>query len=64
MGAPELFADRRTISMDVENFRNQSKRHLRHYNGVPEEYFHLFPKECEWYFNYKPVANPDKTLAK
>jgi transposase len=37
-----------------ENFRNQAKRHLRRYNGVPPQHLHLFMKECEWRFNYGP----------
>jgi transposase len=39
---------------NTENFRNQAKRHLRRYNGVPRQHFHLFLKECEWRFNYGP----------
>lgn len=35
----------------IENFRNQAKRHLRRYNGIPKANFHLFLKECEWRFN-------------
>ena len=29
----------------------QAKRHLRRFNGVPKQSFHLFLKECEWRFN-------------
>ena len=29
----------------------QAKRHMRKYNGIPKEHFHLFLKECEWRFN-------------
>jgi transposase len=36
----------------VENFWNQAKRHMRRYNGIPRDHFHLFLKECEWRFNY------------
>jgi len=35
----------------IENFWGQAKRHLRKYNGIPKEHFHLFLKECEWRFN-------------
>ena len=35
----------------IENFWNQAKRHLRKFNGIPKEHFHLFLKECEWRFN-------------
>lgn len=41
---------------------NQSKRHLRRYNGIPKQHFHLFLKECEWRFNYRPAINLLKTL--
>jgi transposase len=60
----ELFADQRNHINGIENFWNQSKRHLRRYNGIPKEHFHLFLKECEWRFNYRPVANLNKVLQK
>ena len=60
----ELFADKHNHINGIENFWSQSKRHLRRYNGVPKEHFHLFLKECEWRFNYRPVANLNKTLVK
>ena len=47
----------------IENFWNQSKRHLRRYNGIPRKHFHLFLKECEWRFNYRPATNLFKVLA-
>ncbi|MBB6260051.1 hypothetical protein FHS77_000575 [Paenochrobactrum gallinarii] len=31
----------------IANFRNQAKRHLRGYNGIPKQQFNLFIKECE-----------------
>jgi transposase len=40
----------------IENFWSQAKRHLRRYNGVPKAHFHLFLKECEWRFNYRPTS--------
>jgi transposase len=40
----------------IENFWNQAKRHLRRYNGIPKAHFHLFLKECEWRFNYRPAS--------
>lgn len=40
----------------IENFWSQAKRHLRHYNGIPRAHFHLFLKECEWRFNYRPTS--------
>ena len=41
---------------------NQAKRHLRKYNGVPKEHFHLFLKECEFRFNFGSPAQQLKTL--
>ena len=46
----------------IENFWNQAKRHLHRFNGIPREHFHLFIKECEWRFNYRPTAKLFKTL--
>lgn len=40
----------------IENFWSQAKRHLRRYNGIPKAHFHLFLKECEWRFNYRPAS--------
>ena len=58
------FVDAQKIHINgIENFWNQSKRHLRKYNGIPRQNFHLYLKECEWRFNYRPVANLLKTLA-
>ena len=50
----KLFANRRNHINGIENFWNQAKRHLRKYNGIPKDHFHLYLKECEWRFN-----NPD-----
>jgi len=47
----KLFADRKNHINGIENFWNQAKRHLRHFNGIPREHFPLFLKECEWRFN-------------
>ena len=49
-------ADRRNHINGIENFWNQAKRHLRRYNGIPKAHFHLFLKECEWRFNYRPTT--------
>ena len=46
----------------IENFWNQTKRHLRRYNGIPKQHFHLFLKECEWRFNYGTPADLLRTL--
>jgi transposase len=55
----ELFADRKNHINGIENFWNQAKRHLRKFNGVPTDHFHLYLKECEWRFNN---PKPDKQL--
>ena len=47
----------------IENFWNQAKRHLRRYNGIPKAHFHLFLKECEWRFNYRPASRLLATLS-
>jgi len=35
----------------IENFWNQAKRQMRKFNGIKQENFHWFLKECEWRFN-------------
>lgn len=47
----ELFADRQNHINGIENFWNQAKRHLRKFNGIKQENFYWFLKECEWCFN-------------
>ena len=47
------FADKENHINGIENFWNQAKRHMRKFNGIPREHFHLFLKECEWRFNNK-----------
>ena len=47
----ERFADKHNHINGIENFRNQAKRHLRRFNGIPRQSFYLFLKECEWHFN-------------
>jgi transposase len=58
----ETFVDQGRHINGIENFWNQAKRHLRRYNGIPKAHFHLFLKECEWRFNYRPAANLLKVL--
>jgi len=58
----KLFADQRNHINGIENFWNQAKRHLRGYNGIPRQHFHLFIKECEWRFNYRPIRRMQATL--
>ena len=55
----ELFADKKNHINGIENFWNQAKRHLRKYNGIPKDHFHLYLKECEWRFN---TPNPRQQL--
>ena len=59
----KLFADKHTHINGNENFWNQAKRRLRGYNGIPKQHFHLFIKECEWRFNYRPIGRMQATLA-
>ena len=47
----KLFAKKYNHINGIENFWNQAKRHMRKFNGIPKEHFHLFLKECEWRFN-------------
>jgi len=56
------FVDRANHINGIENFWSQAKRHLRRYNGIPRHHFHLFLKECEWRFNYRPAVQLLKTL--
>ena len=46
----------------IENFWNQAKRHLRRYNGIPRQHFHLYLKECEFHFNYGPPRQRLETI--
>ena len=51
----------------VENFWNQTKRHMRKFNGIPKENFELFLKEYEWRFNtpnYKEQLSQLKSMVK
>jgi len=52
----ETFVEEHNHINGIENFWNQAKRHLRRFNGVPRQHFHLFLKECEWRINYRPTA--------
>jgi transposase len=58
----EVFALERNHINGIENFWNQAKRHLIRYNGIPKQHFHLYLKECEWRFNYRPTARLLQTL--
>lgn len=58
----KLFADKQNHINGIENFWNQAKRHLRRFNGIPKENFHLFLKECEWRFNNSDPKSQLKQL--
>ena len=58
----ELFADRKNHINGIENFWNQAKRHMRKFNGVPKDHFHLYLKECEWRFNNPKIDRQIKLL--
>ena len=63
----ERFVDERNHINGIENFWNQAQRHLRRFNGVPKQSFHLFLKECEWRFNggnHRTLLNQLKTWIK
>ena len=47
----KLFADKRNHINGIENFWNQAKRHMRMFNGIKQDNFYWFLKECEWRFN-------------
>ena len=51
----EKFAQEKNHINGIENFWNQAKRHLRKFNGIPKEHFHLFIKECQFRFNNPKV---------
>ena len=53
------FAQDRNHINGIENFWSQAKRHMRKYNGISKEHFHLFLKECEWRFNH---SDPKRQL--
>jgi len=56
-----LFADKQNHINGIENFWNQAKLHLRRYNRIPRQHFHLFINECEWRFNYRTIGRIQKT---
>lgn len=60
----KVFALKQNHINGIENFWNQSKRHLRKYNGIPRKNFPLFLKECEFRFNYGDTKMQLKTLKK
>jgi transposase len=53
------FSENKNHINGIENFWSQAKRHLRRFNGVPKQHFHLFLRECEWRFN---PSNPKQQL--
>lgn len=55
----KLFVDKQNHINGIENFWNQAKGHLRKFNGILQETFELFLKECEWRFNTHPLLKPN-----
>ncbi|MCH7616189.1 MAG: transposase [Nitrospinae bacterium] len=47
----DRFVKAQTHLNGIENYWNQAKRHLRKYNGIPQQHFDLFLKKCKWCFN-------------
>ena len=58
----KLFAEKSNHINGIENFWNQAKRHMRKFNGIPKDHFHLFLKECEWRFNNSDPKDQLKQL--
>ncbi|UXN05425.1 IS1595 family transposase [Bartonella sp. HY761] len=58
----KTFVDDRNHINGIEDFWSQAKRHMRRFNGIPKEHFHLYLKECEWRFNYRLTQNLIKVL--
>ena len=58
----ELFSDHKNHINGIENFWNQTKRHMRRFNGIPATHFHLYLKECEWRFNTPQPKQQQTTL--
>nr|WP_282435073.1 IS1595 family transposase [Piscirickettsia salmonis] len=54
------FAENQNHINGIENFWNQTKRHMRKFNGVPRQHFNFFLKEAEWRFN---MGSPKELLA-
>lgn len=52
----QRFSDGGNHINGIENIWSQAKCHLRRYNGIPRQHFHLYLKECEWRFNYRPTS--------
>jgi transposase len=40
----EMFVEARNDINGIENFWNQAKRHLRHFNGIPRKYCNLYQR--------------------
>ena len=54
------FGEEKNHINGIENFWNQTKRHMRRFNGIQTTHFPLFLKECEWRFN-TPQAKQQQT---
>jgi transposase len=52
----KTFVDKYNHINGIENFWNQAKRHMRKFNGISKDHFHLFLKESEWRFNTKKLS--------
>jgi transposase len=50
----------KTILTVLKIFGTKQKRHMRKFNGIPRQHFHLFLKECEWRFNTGSVGRLKK----
>jgi transposase len=53
----QIIADKCNHINGIENFWNQTKRHMRKFNDIDKNHFNLFLKECEWRFNIGDPRN-------
>ncbi len=60
MNHSKEFADKQNHINGIENFWNQTKRHMRKYNGIPKHNFMLYLKECKWRFNHSNFKSQKK----
>jgi len=54
----KLFAQKQNHINSIVNFWNQAKRHMRKFNEILRQHFHLFLKECKWRLNTGTPMDP------
>jgi transposase len=60
----ELLAGEIEVDESYFGGHRKAKRYLSSYNGIPRQNFHLFIKECEWRFNYRPIGRMQKPFVR